>query len=89
VARLLGRCTRADHGGGRARLRRCGSDGAKKELGLNPPCRSLSGYSPDDGDRENLDKGMCPCPSWKVAREEGDMLIGDETLPWLPKTSGQ
>jgi hypothetical protein len=43
---------------------------------------------PDGGDGENLDKGVCPCPSWKVTGEEGDMLVGDETLPWLSKTLG-
>jgi hypothetical protein len=61
----------------------------KKDLGLNPLCGSLSGYSPDDSDDKNLDKGVHPCPSWKVAGEEGDGLIGDETLPWLRKTPGQ
>jgi hypothetical protein len=38
-------------------------------------------YSPEEGDNENLDSGVYPCPSLKVAREEGDRLIVDETLP--------
>jgi hypothetical protein len=67
---------------------RCGSGGAE-ELGLNLPCESLLAYSLDNGDGENPDKGVHPCPSWKVAREEGDRPVGDETLPWLLKTPGQ
>jgi hypothetical protein len=51
---------------------------------LNASCGLLSGYSPDDGDGESLDKGVCPCPSWKVAREYRDRLVSDDTLPWLP-----
>jgi hypothetical protein len=68
---------------------RCGSGGPKKELGLNPPCGSPSGYSPEEGDGENLDKGMYPCPSWNVTREEGDRLVGEETINWALKTRGQ
>jgi hypothetical protein len=60
----------------------------ENELGLNASCRSLSGYSPDDGDDKSLNKGVCPCPSWKVAREYSDRLVGDDTLPWLPQTPG-
>jgi hypothetical protein len=55
--------------------------GGTKELGLNPPCGLLSGYSSDDGDGENLDKGVHPCPSWKVFGEDGDKLVSDEMLP--------
>jgi hypothetical protein len=56
---------------------------------LNPPCRSLSGYSLEEGDSENLDSDVYRCPSWKVAGEEGDRLIGEEMLPWVLKTPGQ
>jgi hypothetical protein len=66
----------------------CGSGGAKKELGLNPLCGSLSGYSPEEGYNKNLDSGVYPCPSWNVAGEEGDRLVGEETLPWVPKMPG-
>jgi hypothetical protein len=68
---------------------RCGSGGAKKELPLNSSCGLLSAYSPDEGDGENQDGDVYPCPSWNVAGEEGDMLVGEETLPWVPKTPGQ
>jgi hypothetical protein len=59
----------------------CGSSGVKKDLGLNLSCRPWSGYSRDDDDGENLDKGVHPCPSCKFAEEEGDRLIGDEMPP--------
>jgi hypothetical protein len=63
---------------------RCRSSVAKKELGLNPSCGSPSGYSPEEGDDENLDSGVYPCPSWNIIREEGgahrrrDATLGPE-----------
>jgi hypothetical protein len=46
-----------------------GSGGAIKELGLNPPCGLPLGYSPEEGDNENLDSTVYPGPSWNVAGE--------------------
>jgi hypothetical protein len=51
------------------KLPRCGSGGAKKELVLNQPCGSPSGYSPEEGGGENLDNDVYPCPSWNVTGE--------------------
>jgi hypothetical protein len=62
---------------------RCGFGGVKKGVG------SPSRYSPEEGDGENLDRGVYPCPSWNIVVEEDDKLVGEETLPWVPKTSGQ
>jgi hypothetical protein len=56
---------------------------------LNSPCGSPSGYSPEEGHGENLDKGVYECPSWNTVGEEGDKLVGEETLPWVPKMPGQ
>jgi hypothetical protein len=44
-----------------------GLSSVKKELGLNPLCALLFGYSKDEGDDENLDKGLCSRPSWIVS----------------------
>jgi hypothetical protein len=46
-------------------------------------------FPTEDGDDENLDRGVYACPSWNAAEEEGDKLVGEETLPWVPKMPGQ
>jgi hypothetical protein len=56
---------------------------------MNLLCGSPSGYSPEEGDGEKLDRGVYACPSWNANGEEGDKLVGEKTLPWVPKTPGQ
>jgi hypothetical protein len=65
-----------------------GLSGVKKELGLNPPCTLLLGYSKDEGNDENLDKGLCSRPSWIISSEDGEKLCWQQGTPSAPANAG-